>query len=133
MNDINTIDASAFESIETLFISLNESIDSSTSGSTNYDTVQQNSLGESNYTRDPDYFSDDEFFVSSQNPNFEANIKIEPQDENLTFTPRIVRRHSTPSPSQSTRSKSNKNEKGSRKLSTSPFDDIKLGGNESEV
>ena len=129
LSDNTNIDSSAFESIETLFISLNESIDSSSTNSSKSDTGTQNSLGESNFTRDPDYFSDDEFFISSQPPNFQANIKTEPEDDKLVFTPRIIRKNSTSSPNTVDNAKPQKvqNGKGVRKLSNSPFDDIEVG------
>ena len=129
LSDTSGIDASAFESIETLFISLNESVDSSASSSSKSDNGSQNLMGDSNFTRDPDFFSDDEFFISSQPPNFQANIKIEPEDDTLTFTPRIVRKNSTSSPNNvdNSKTRNDKNGKGIRKLSNSPFDDIEVG------
>ena len=130
LSDSTKVEVSAFEDIDSLFITLNESIktknddDTKSKGSNeSYQSFNSdlNSQDQSNVTRDPDYLSDDDYFISTQNPDFKANIKIEPEDSELTFTPRIIRKNSQSTPSGNEKEQA---KRPSVKLTRSPFDDI---------
>ena len=130
LQDEQKIDLDAFEDIDTLFITLNETVETS-----NPDFNWSTTANDSRYTEDPD------FYISMQHPNFVANIKTEPTDD--TFD---TRKTSTPAVSdhtsdQSTSSDGTNSIDGSfttapcgittrsytqRNLSESPFDQIKL-------
>ena len=108
LKDNTKVDVSALDDIDSLWYSLNESVDSSTSGSDKSD-----SFGSSAYTN----ADDNSLFITGQNPNIQVTIKKEPQDDEYVFTPRIKRNnHSTSTP---------ENTRITRSLSRAPYDEIK--------
>ena len=108
LKDNTRIDVSALDDIDSLWYSLNESIDSNTSGSNNSD-----STGSSAFTN----ADDNSLFITGQNPNIQVSVKKEPIDDEYVFTPRIKRNAQSTSTPDNTRI--------TRSLSRAPYDEIK--------
>ena len=108
LKDDTRIDVSALDDIDSLWYSLNESIDSNASSSNNSD-----SMGSSAFTN----ADDNSLFITGQNPNIQVTVKKEPLDDEYVFTPRIKRHTQSTSTPDNTRL--------TRSLSRAAYDEIK--------